>query len=133
MIELMAITQWGELDVLVIDMPPGLGDTALDAVRLLRRAEYLAVTTASRVVIETVRRTLDLLGKLDCPVLGVVENMKRRDSPAVRELAESTGTRLLGSIPFDEGLEAAIGDATRLRDSGVANSLRRIAQLLALG
>ena len=51
LIELLAITQWGELDVLVVDMPPGIADAALDAVRLLRRAEHLVVATGSRIVV----------------------------------------------------------------------------------
>ena len=65
LIELLAITRWGELDTLVIDMPPGLGDAALDIVRLLPRAQYLVVTSSARLVVETVRRTLTLLHRSD--------------------------------------------------------------------
>ena len=72
-------TQWGELDVLVVDMPPGIADAALDAVRLLRRAEHLVIATGSRVVVETVRRTLRLLKQIDAPIVGLVENMRRGD------------------------------------------------------
>jgi len=87
LLELLAITRWGDLDFLVIDMPPGLGDMTLDTIRLLPRAEYLAVATDSRVVLGMVRKTLQLHGALRTRVRGIVENMQRRDTSAVVELA----------------------------------------------
>jgi len=114
LIEVLAITQWGDLDCLVIDMPPGLGDATLDVVRLLPRAEYLVVATGSRLVVETVRRTLKLLRRLQSQVLGVVENMARFDSRLVPDLAASFGVPFLGSLPLDEELEGALGDPDRL-------------------
>ena len=47
LIELFAVTQWGKLDFLVIDMPPGIGDAVLDLIRLVKRIEFLIVTTPS--------------------------------------------------------------------------------------
>ena len=82
LLELLAITRWGELDVLVIDMPPGLGDAALDTIRLLGRAEYLVVAQESKVVLESVRRAMELLRRLEAPMIGMVENMQRRDGAA---------------------------------------------------
>ena len=49
LIELLSVTQWGALDFLVIDMPPGIGDAVLDLVRLIKRIEFLIVTTPSLV------------------------------------------------------------------------------------
>jgi ATP-binding protein involved in chromosome partitioning len=132
LLELLAITRWGELDALVLDMPPGLGDIALDAVRLIDRAEYLVVANASRVVIETVRRNLDLLRELKLEVAGVVENMQRGETEAVRELAGSYDHRYLGAIGFDPSLEQAIGDADRLRGTDVAGAIRGIIDELDL-
>ena len=60
-IELMAITRWGELDCLVIDMPPGISDATLDTIRLIRGIRFMLVTTPSRVAFETVRKLLALL------------------------------------------------------------------------
>ena len=114
LIEVLAITQWGDLDCLVIDMPPGLGDATLDIVRLLPRAEYLVVATGSRMVVDTVRRTLKLLRRLQSRVLGVVENMARSDSRLVPDLAASSGVPFVGSLPFDEDLEDALGDPVQL-------------------
>jgi ATP-binding protein involved in chromosome partitioning len=124
LLELLAITRWGELDTLVIDMPPGLGDATLDTVRLLKRAEYLIVSTDSKVVVETVRKTLGFLTSLRRPIAGVIENMRRRDSTTVADLAASFGVPLLGALPYDEDLEDATGDAKRLLKTEAVHALR---------
>lgn len=130
LLEMLAITRWGELDVLVVDMPPGLGDAALDVVRLVRRAEYLVVAGRSRVVLETVRKTLQLLAELRVPVLGVVENMARGGSDAVRALAGGHGVPFLGDIPFDDLLEDAGGNAKALALTRFAEAVDRIGREL---
>ena len=114
LLELLAITRWKELDLLVIDMPPGLGDAALDALRLLKRAEYVVVAGASRVVLESVRRTVRLMQEVGVPILGVVENMRRNGGDAVASLAAERGLPLLGAVPFDDDLEDAHGAPDRL-------------------
>lgn len=126
LIELLAITRWGVLDVLVIDMPPGLGDAALDAVRLLGRAEFLVVATAARVVRETVKRTLRLLDQVGAGVLGVVENMARDGGDEVGELAAEFGIPLLGVLPLDGEVEEAMGDVERLANTAFARALARV-------
>jgi ATP-binding protein involved in chromosome partitioning len=128
LIELLAITQWGELDVLVVDMPPGIADAALDAVRLLRRAEHLVVATGSRVVVETVQRTLRLLKQIDAPIVGVVENMQRGEGELVRTLAADNGVPYLGSVPFDPAVEESTGDPDRLAETDVAKALRGLSR-----
>jgi ATP-binding protein involved in chromosome partitioning len=122
-LELLAITLWGELDVLVVDMPPGIADTALDAIRLLPRAEYLAVTTSSTVVLQTVRRTLALLRELRAPIRGVVENMARDGSEDAAVLASEFDLRLLGRVPHDPELERALGNPQRLLDTDAARAV----------
>ena len=130
LLELLAITRWGELDFLVVDMPPGIGDPLLDSLRLLRRAEFLVVSTASRVVLETVGRTVDLLLSVGAPVLGLLENLRRGEGEAVARFARGRGLPFLGSVPFDEDVEPAIGDPDRLMrgDAGaaVAGIARRV-------
>jgi ATP-binding protein involved in chromosome partitioning len=132
LLELLAITRWGELDALVLDMPPGLGDIALDAVRLIDRAEYLVVANASRLVIENVRRNLDLLRELKLDVAGVVENMRHVESESVRALADSYEHRYLGAVPFDPSLEQAIGDVDRLKRTVAAVAVGGIIDGLGL-
>ena len=128
LLELLAITRWGEQDVLVLDMPPGLGDTSLDVIHLLPRLEFLLVGNGSRVVIESVRRALQLLVELDVPLLGMLENMRRGTEDAVSGLAASFGVDMLGSVPYDDGLEAALGDVARLRATAVYSTLRTIVE-----
>ena len=130
LVELLAITRWGELDLLVVDMPPGISDAALDAARLLGRAEHLVVATDSRVVLETVRRTLSLLRRVRTPILGVLENMSRDGGDAVRELAREHDVEYLGALPWDAGLEPASGDPTRLAHTALAAELGRLAERL---
>jgi ATP-binding protein involved in chromosome partitioning len=126
LLELLAITRWGDVDVLILDMPPGLGDTSLDVIRLMPRLELLLVGNASRVVVASVRRALQLFTELRVPLLGIVENMKRGDSPAVIDLAAEFDVPFLASLDFDPDLESALGDINRLRSTAVYRGLESI-------
>jgi ATP-binding protein involved in chromosome partitioning len=111
MLELLAITIWDPLDFLLIDMPPGIGDEILDALRYLRGLEFLVVTTPSRVVLHVVERLLAMLSELKAPVIGLVENMVRPGSDsAAAALAEKYGTALLGSLPFEERIDDILAE-----------------------
>ena len=123
LLELLAIARWGELDYLVVDLPPGLGDATLDMVRLLGRAEYVVVATPARVDLPTVRKTLRFLSDLPVPLAGVIENLRRSDSPVVGELAAEFGLQLLASLPWDAALDAATGDPERLAATDCASAL----------
>ena len=101
-------------DYLVIDMPPGLGDATLDVIRFVDGIHFLVVTTHSRVAYEPVRKHLALLKRLQVSVIAVVENMARGPSDYVILIVQEDGVPCLGAIGFDEGLEEAIGDDTRI-------------------
>ncbi len=118
LLEILAVTRWQPADVLVVDMPPGLGDVALDAVRWLPNAEYLVVAGSSRVVPATVRRTLRLLTGLSLPVVGVVENMARGESEAVPSVASEFGVPWLGTLLalVNLAFAAAIGSRPRIAE-----------------
>jgi ATP-binding protein involved in chromosome partitioning len=121
-IELLAITQWGELDFLVLDMPPGINDAALDVMRFARNAEVLAVTAPSLLAHDVLARSLALYKKLGVPVLGVLENM-------------SAGARAKGAdavIRRDPGLEKALGRPAALLKTAFAADLERAARKLKL-
>lgn len=119
-IELLAITQWGELDFLVLDMPPGINDAALDVMRFARKAEVLAVTTPSVLAHDVLTRSMELYKKMKMPVLGVIQNL----SPV-----RTKGT----SIGIDRGLEKALGRPAALLKSAFARDLGRAIGRLGIG
>ncbi len=124
--ELLAVTRWGPLDFLVVDMPPGLGDPMLDALRHLRKARYLVVSTPSRVALETVRKLVALLTEHRVHLLGFVENMRRPGDPPAGDRLKPHRLRLLGELPFDSRLEGAMGSATELGRTAFAKALKDI-------
>ena len=126
LLELLAITRWGDLDILVLDMPPGLGDTNLDVIHLLPRLEFLLVGNGSRVVIDSVRRALQLYSELNIPMIGLLENMHRGNEQAIESLALDAGVPFLGSVPYDPNLEDALGDVDLLRASEVYSTVKDV-------
>jgi len=125
-IELLAITLWGELDFLIIDMPPGIGDTTLDVIRLLKRIEFLVVTTPSKLSLETVKKTLEMLKEAKVPIIGVIENMKVKDSPWIRNEIEKLDVRYLGGIGFDRSFEEYLSNSEGLLTSSFANDINKL-------
>jgi len=124
-IELLAITLWGELDYLIIDMPPGLGDATLDMIRLVKDVNFLVVTTPSKVAYETVRKQLILLKELHVPVIGVVENMQMKQSDFVKNQLEGIAP-YLGVIEYDPDLEDCFGDVEKIMKSDFYSSIETI-------
>jgi ATP-binding protein involved in chromosome partitioning len=127
LIELLAVTRWNELDFLVIDMPPGIGDAVLDLVRLVKRIEFLIVTTPSLLAFETVKKQVRLLQDLKVPIIGIVENMKRDKAKDIEQETEKLGAKFLVGIPFDLEVEEAIGDVTRLLETTLAQRIQELA------
>jgi ATP-binding protein involved in chromosome partitioning len=127
LIELLSVTRWSELDFLVIDMPPGIGDAVLDLIRLVRNIEFLIVTTSSQLAFETVKKLVSLLQDLRVPIIGVVENMKMSQERGVQRQTENLGVAFLGEIPYDPKVEKAIGDETRLLNTVLAQRISEIA------
>ena len=127
LIELLAVTQWGELDFLVIDMPPGISDAVLDLIRLVKRIEFLIVTTSSLLAFETVKKQVSLLQDLKVPIIGVVENMKMNTSKRIQQGTEKLGAKFLAGIPYDPKVEGAIGDVAKLLDTTLAQKIREVA------
>jgi ATP-binding protein involved in chromosome partitioning len=101
---------WGELDVLVVDMPPGTGDVSISLGQLLPRAEAVVVTTPQLLAQEVAIRAAEMAQKTGMQLLGVVENMTSEvfGSGGGERLAAQLGVPLLGTVPLD----------ARLRESG---------------
>ena len=125
-IELLAITQWGKIDYLIIDMPPGIGDETLDLIKLVKKSEFLVVSTPSKVSMGAVNKLLLMLKELKLPVIGVIENMKMTKSKYVKECLTKIGFTYLNSIQFDKKLEESIGDPDKLLETGFMRDLNHI-------
>jgi ATP-binding protein involved in chromosome partitioning len=103
---------WGQLDYLLVDMPPGTGDAQLALAQTAPVAGTVIVTTPQEVSLQVARRGVEMFRQVNVPVLGVVENMsyftgedgKRYDifrHGGGRRLAEESGVPFLGEIPID--------------------------------
>jgi ATP-binding protein involved in chromosome partitioning len=110
--QFLSDVHWGELDTLVVDMPPGTGDMAISLGQLLPRAEVLVVTTPQPLAQEVASRAATMAQRTGQKLLGVVENMSGGafGSGGGAKLAEELGVPLLGTIPLDGALREA-GDA----------------------
>src|SRR5256886_7068699 len=103
---------WGELDVLVVDMPPGTGDVSISLGQLLPRAEVVVVTTPQKLAQDVAARAAGMAQKTNMRLLGVIENMSGDvfGSGGGEELAAELGVPLLGTVPLDPALREQ-GDA----------------------
>jgi len=126
LIELLTITRWGNLDFLIIDLPPGIGDTTLDVIRLIEKVEFLIVTTQSKLSLETVEKMLKLLKELKLPVLGAIENMKITEPSLVRDQLDIYDVPFLGEINFDRNFENVLGNKKKLLKTKFTQDLKKI-------
>jgi ATP-binding protein involved in chromosome partitioning len=103
---------WGEIDVLVVDMPPGTGDVSISLGQLLPRAEVVVVTTPQKLAQDVAARAASMAQKTNMRLLGVIENMSGDvfGSGGGEELATELGVPLLGTVPLDPELREQ-GDA----------------------
>jgi len=128
-IELLSVTNWGGLDFLILDMPPGIGDATLDVIRLMRKPEFLIVTTPSPLAFETVKKLVGMLRELDVPIVGVVENMKTGLSNIQQE-SRKLDVRFLGEIPYDPAVEENLGNVDGLLKTVFAKEVERLLEHL---
>jgi ATP-binding protein involved in chromosome partitioning len=126
--EILAVTIWGKLDALLIDMPPGIHDTALELGRLVPACRNLVVATPSRVALAVASRLVAFLREARSPIVGMVENMAAGAGAgsAVADAAHADRVPFLGSLPFDASLEQATGDPAALTGTPLAVALRPI-------
>jgi ATP-binding protein involved in chromosome partitioning len=128
---------WGELDTLVVDMPPGTGDVSISLGQLLPRAEAVIVTTPQPLAQEVAVRAALMAQKTQMRLAGVIENMTSEvfGTGGGAALAEQIGAPLLGTVPLDTALRAAgdMGEPLVLADpeQPTARAIAAIAQQLA--
>jgi ATP-binding protein involved in chromosome partitioning len=135
--QFLSDVHWGELDTVVVDMPPGTGDMAISLGQLLPRAEVLVVTTPQPLAQEVAARAAVMAQRTGQKVLGVVENMSGDafGSGGGATLAQELGVPLLATIPLDRALREA-GDAgtpvvEAEPDSASARALVALAEVVA--
>jgi ATP-binding protein involved in chromosome partitioning len=113
LMQFLGDVNWGELDYLVLDLPPGTGDVALSLAQRLKTTGAVIVTTPQEIALQDVYKAVSMCKKLNIPILGVVENMSHFiDSAGVRheifgagggqKVAEFAEAPLLGQIPLDK-------------------------------
>jgi ATP-binding protein involved in chromosome partitioning len=140
--QMLQDTHWGQLDVLVVDLPPGTGDAQLTLIQAVDLSGAVVVTTPQEVALADAVRGIQMFKKLEVPLLGVVQNMAYYPLPdgtrdyvfgedgGVR-IAARYGTQILGELPLqtkirragDDGVPVALGDddvAVAFRDMAIS-------------
>ena len=144
--QFLSDVEWGELDYLIIDLPPGTGDAQLSLAQSIPLSGGIIVTLPQAVSLEDARRGLEMFRELSVPILGVVENMSYLEMPdgtrldvfgtgGGQKLAEASGVPFLGQIPMDPAVRVG-GDAgtpvmVSQPDSAPARAMRDLAEQLA--
>jgi ATP-binding protein involved in chromosome partitioning len=127
---------WPELDILIVDLPPGTGDVPLSLAQGIELSGAVVVTQPARVAVAEARKAVRMFATLDVPVLGVVENMTGAfGGGAGQSVCAELGVSFLGELPFDAEIvrEGDIGTPTMVArpDSASAASFDTIAQQIA--
>jgi ATP-binding protein involved in chromosome partitioning len=136
--QMLGQVQWGELDVLIVDLPPGTGDVAMTLCQRAQVTGAIVVSTPQDVALLDARKALNMFEMLKTPVLGLIENMGVYHCPncgheahifgqgGVKAEAERLGLPFLGSLPIDldtrlagdAGTPVAVGDGPMARAYG---------------
>jgi ATP-binding protein involved in chromosome partitioning len=121
--------EWGSLDYMVVDLPPGTGDTQLTLLQSVPVSGAVIVTTPQEVAVDDARKGLRMFGKHETPVLGIVENMSGFVCPDCggehdifgsgggREFAAATDMPFLGEIPLDPSVREGADGAPIVLDA----------------
>ena len=145
--QMLGQVEWGELDVLIVDLPPGTGDVQLTLCQRTQMTGALVVSTPQDVALLDARKAIDMFGKLKTPVLGLIENMSTFCCPncghesqifghgGVRAEADRIGVPFLGELPIALEVREA-GDAGRpvaLGEGPIADAYAQLAHRMVAG
>lgn len=144
--DFLSLVEWGDLDYLVVDLPPGTGDAPLTLAQSVELTGAIIVTTPQRAALGVAVKALSMFKKLNVEIIGVVENMSYMVCPhcgmeidvfgrgEVEPVAKKLGVPFLGSIPLDPVLREATdkGGVTEvMKESKAMESMARIARRVA--
>ncbi len=139
--QLLGQVQWGELDALIVDLPPGTGDVQLTLAQKTKVTGAIVVSTPQDIALLDARKALNMFEKTNTRVLGMIENMSVYTCPncghedhifghgGARDEAEKLGLPLLGEIPLDVSIRLASDEGTPIAatDGPVAMAYTEIA------
>lgn len=145
--QMLGQVEWGELDVLLVDLPPGTGDVQLTLATKSELSGAIVVSTPQDVALIDARKAMDMFNTLKTPILGMIENMSFFKCPdcgseheifghgGVKHEAETLGLPLLGALPIDleTRLAGDSGTPVACGESVVAEAYARIADGLIKG
>ncbi len=138
--------EWGSLDYMVIDLPPGTGDTQLTLLQSVGLAGAVIVTTPQEVAVDDARKGLRMFGEHETPVLGIVENMSTFTCPDCgsshpifgsgggQSFADDVEMPFLGSLPLDPRVRSGGDDGSPIvlaEDSTTASAFRSVTERVA--
>ena len=145
--QLLKDTNWRDVDYLIIDLPPGTGDTQLTLAQKIPVSGALIVTTPQEIALLDARKGLKMFEKVKVPVLGIVENMSIHvcsqcgheehifGEGGGKRMAEQYGVDFLGALPLDGRIRADTDDGkptvVKDPDGPVARQFREVARRLA--
>ena len=144
--QFLSDVEWGELDYLIVDLPPGTGDASLSLAQALPLSGAIIVTLPQLVSLEDASRGIQMFRTLEVPILGIIENMSYLDLPdgtrmdlfgsgGGAQLAQSSQANFLGQIPIDRRVRIG-GDSGKPiilaePESAAARALRLVAERVA--
>ena len=144
--QMLAQVQWGRLDVLLVDLPPGTGDVQMTLCQKAELAGAVIVSTPQDIALMDVRKGIDMFQKMGTPILGIIENMSSFvcgtcgtvhhpfGHGGAKAEAENIGAPFLGEIPLDLDIRVASDGGTPIvaikPDSEQAQCFMRIAEKL---
>ena len=142
--QLLNDTQWDDLDYLIIDMPPGTGDTQLTLAQKVPVSGSIIVTTPQDIALLDARKAYKMFEKVDIPVLGIVENMSTHicsncgheehifGSGGGERMAEQYDVDLLGDVPLDisirQGVDNGKPSVVTDPDGAISATYKKIAR-----
>ncbi len=145
--QMLGDVEWGDLDYMILDLPPGTGDAQLTVTQKVPLAGAVIVTTPQDVALIDARKGLAMFRKVNVPVLGIIENMSTFVCPHCgqetdifkkgggRKTADLLGTAFLGSIPLDakivEGGDAGVPIVVAAPPGPHPHPIRKVAQSVA--
>jgi ATP-binding protein involved in chromosome partitioning len=138
---------WGELDYLIIDLPPGTSDASMSMCQEAPIAGAVIVSTPQDVALEDAKKAVGMFDRLQVPVFGVIENMSYFIAPdtgnryeifghgGAMMAAEELGLEFLGEVPLDpaarQGSDAGVPIVESAPDSAIARALMAVAEKIA--